>query len=75
MAQNSIIAIAACLVMFTTLGAAITLGNAVSKSAEAVSRNPEAASKILSTSLIFATMSEVTAILAFVIAVMLIGKL
>lgn len=69
------IAIAAAIAMFTAIGAGITLGIASCKASEAVSRNPEASGKILSTSLIFATLAEVTAIFAFVIAVMLIGKL
>jgi F-type H+-transporting ATPase subunit c len=75
MPVSGIIAIAASITMFSAIGAGISLGNASSKAAESVSRNPEAASKILSTSLIFATLSEVTAIFAFVIAVMLVGKI
>lgn len=75
MPLGGIIAIAASLTMMTALGAGISLGNACSKASESVARNPEAASKILSTSLIFATLSEVTAIFAFVIAVMLVGKI
>jgi len=71
---SGLVAIGVGLVMLTALGAGIGLGNAVSKTAESVSRNPEASGKILSTTLIFATMSEVTAIFAFVIAVMLVGK-
>ena len=73
--MSGTIAIAAAITMFTAIGAGISLGIASSKASEGVSRNPEAAGKILSTSLIFATLSEVTAIFAFVIAVMLIGKM
>ena len=69
------IAFAVAISMFTAIGAGITLGLASCKASEAVARNPEASGKILSTSLIFATLSEVTAIFAFVIAVMLIGKM
>ena len=69
------IAFAAAIAMFSAIGAGITLGIASCKASEGVSRHPEAAGKILSTSLIFATLSEVTAIFAFVIAVMLIGKM
>lgn len=75
MPQSGIIAIAASIAMLTAIGAGISLGNASAKAAESVSRNPEAAGKILSTSLIFATLAEVTAIFAFVIAVMLFGKI
>lgn len=73
--MSGMIAIAAAIAMFTAIGAGITLGLASCKASEGVSRNPEAAGKILSTSLIFATLAEVTAIFAFVIAVMLIGKM
>lgn len=73
--MSGTIAIAAALAMFTAIGAGITLGMASCKASEGVSKNPDAAGKILSTSLIFATLSEVTAIFAFVIAVMLIGKM
>lgn len=69
------IAIAAAIAMFTAIGAGISLGLASGKAAEGVSRNPEASGKILSTSLIFATLAEVTAIFGFVIAIMLIGKM
>ena len=75
MPVGGIIAIAASISIFTAIGAGISLGNASSKAAESVARNPEAANKILSTSLIFATLAEVTAIFAFVIAVMLVGKI
>ena len=73
--MSGTIAIAAAIAMFTAIGAGITLGIASCKASEGVSKNPDAAGKILSTSLIFATLSEVTAIFAFVIAVMLIGKM
>jgi F-type H+-transporting ATPase subunit c len=72
---GGLIAIAAGIAMFTAVGAGISLGIASSKASESVARNPEASGKILSTALIFATLAEVTAIFAFVIAVMLIGKI
>jgi len=75
MLDKGLIAIAAAISMFTAAGAGISLGIASGKASEGVSRNPEASGKILSTSLIFATLAEVTAIFAFVIAVMLIGKI
>ena len=73
--MSGMIAIAAAIAMFTAIGAGISLGIASSKASEGVSRNPEAAGKILSTSLIFATLAEVTAIFGFVIAIILIGKM
>jgi F-type H+-transporting ATPase subunit c len=75
MTGNGLIAIAAAISMFTAIGAGIGLGIASGKASEGVSRNPEASGKILSTSLIFATLSEVTAIFAFVVAIILIGKI
>ena len=74
MNSSGLIAISAAFAMFTAIGAAISLGHATSKVAEGVSRNPESASKILSTALVFATLTEVTAIFSFVIAIMLVGK-
>lgn len=73
--MSGMIAIAAAIAMFTAIGAGISLGLASCKASEGVSRNPEAAGKILSTSLIFATLAEVTAIFGFVIAIILIGKM
>ena len=73
--MSGMIAVAAAIAMFTAIGAGISLGIASSKASEGVSRNPEAAGKILSTSLIFATLAEVTAIFGFVIAIILIGKM
>ena len=70
-----LIAIGAGLAMLAALGAGIGLGIASGKAAEGVSRNPETSGKILTTGLIFATLSEFTAILGFVIAIMLMGKM
>lgn len=75
MSQAGLIAIAAAIAMFSAIGAGISLGMASCKASEGVSRNPEASGKILSTSLIFATLAEVTAIFAFVIAFMLVSKI
>lgn len=75
MSASGLIAIGAGIAMLTGFGAGIGLGISSSKVAEGVSRNPEASGKIMSTALIFATLSEVTAIFGFVIAVMLIGKM
>ncbi|MDP4118421.1 MAG: ATP synthase F0 subunit C [Bacillota bacterium] len=73
--MSGIIAIGAGIAMLTGFGAGIGLGIASGKASEAVSRNPEVSGKIMSTGLIFATLSEVTAIFGFVIAIMLIGKM
>jgi len=75
MSDSGLIAIAAAISMFSAFGAGISLGIASGKASEGVSRNPEASGKILATSLIFATLAEVTAIFAFVVAILLIGKI
>lgn len=72
---GGLVAIGAGIAMLTGLGAGIGLGIASSKVAEGVSRNPEASGKIMSSALIFATLSEVTAIFGFVIAFMLMGNI
>jgi ATP synthase, F0 subunit c len=72
---SGLIAIGAGIAMLTGFGAGIGLGIASGKASEGVARNPEASGKIMSTGLIFATLSEVTAIFGFVIAIMLIGKM
>ncbi|MEG0979975.1 MAG: ATP synthase Fo subunit C [Oscillospiraceae bacterium] len=73
--SQGLIAIAAALAMLTGIGAGISLGLASAKASEGVARNPEASGKILSTGLVFATLSEVTAIFGFVIAIILTGKI
>lgn len=75
MSVSGIIAIGAGLAMLTGLGAGIGLGIASGHAMQGVARNPEASGKIMTTGLIFATLSEVTAIFGFVIAIMLIGKM
>lgn len=70
-----LVAIGAGLAMLAALGAGIGLGIASGKASEGVSRNPEASGKIMSTGLIFATLSEVTAIFGFVMAILLMGKM
>jgi F-type H+-transporting ATPase subunit c len=75
MATSGLIAIGAGIAMLAVLGAGIGLGIASAKACESVARNPEASGKILSTGLIFATLSEVTAIFGFVIAIILSGKI
>ena len=75
MSQSGLIAIGAGIAMLAALGAGIGLGIASGKASEGVARNPEASGKIMSTGLIFATLSEVTAIFGFVIAIILTGKM
>ena len=73
--NTGLIAIAAGIAILAAIGAGVMLGFASAKASESVARNPEASGKIMSTGLIFATLSEVTAIFAFVIAILLTGKI
>ncbi len=75
MPASGLIAIGAGIAMLTGLGAGIGLGIASSKVAEGVSRNPEASGKIMTTTLIFTALAEVTAFLGFAIAIILVGKM
>jgi F-type H+-transporting ATPase subunit c len=75
MDASGFVAIGAGIAMLAGLGAGIGLGFASAGASQGVARNPEASGKIMSTGLIFATLSEVTAIFGFVISIMLIGKM
>ncbi len=75
MSASGLIAIGAGIAMLTGLGAGIGLGIASSKVAEGVSRNPEASGKIMTTTLIFTALAEVTAFLGFAVAIILVGKM
>ncbi|MBP1737455.1 MAG: atpE [Oscillospiraceae bacterium] len=72
---SGLYAIGAGLAMMAALGAGIGLGVASGGAMQGVARNPEASGKIMTTGLIFATLSEVTAIFGFVISIMLISKI
>jgi F-type H+-transporting ATPase subunit c len=72
MSVAGFIALAAGIAVFTGVGAGIGIGIATSKAAEAVSRQPEASGKIMSITIIGATLAEATAIYGFVIALILL---
>ena len=69
---NGLIALAASIAVFTGLGAGIGIGIATSKAAEAVSRQPEASGKIMTVTILGATLAEATAIYGFVVALILV---
>ena len=74
MDSNGLIAIATAMAVFTGAASGIAMGLSTSKAVEAVSRQPEAASKINGILIIGLAITESTAIYGFVIALMLLGK-
>lgn len=75
MDSNGLIALAAGIAVFTSVGAGIGMGLATGKIAEAISRQPEASGKIMSAMFIGFGLAESTAIYGFVIAIMLFLRL
>ena len=73
--DNGLIAIAAGIAVFTSLGAGLGMGIATGKIAEAISRQPEASEKIMSAMMLGFGLAESTAIYGFVIAIMLYLKI
>ena len=70
--MGTIIAIGAGIAVLGALGAGIGIGIATGKAAEAISRQPEAASKIQTNLLLGAALAEGTAIFGFVVALLII---
>lgn len=64
--------IAAGIAVLTGLGAGLGIGIATSKAAEAIARQPEAASDINKTLLLGSALAEATAIYGFVVALLLV---
>lgn len=69
---QSMIALAASICALTGMGAGIAISLATGKATESVARQPEAADKILSVTLLGTALSEATAIYAFVVALILL---
>ena len=66
------IVIGAAAAVFTGIGAGISIGMATGKAAEAIARQPEAASQIRSSLLLGCALAEATAIYGFVIGLVII---
>ena len=69
---GSIIAIGAGIALICGLGAGVGIGIATGKAVEAQARQPEMASKIQTTLILGAALSEATAIYGFVIGLLII---
>lgn len=67
-----IVALAASIAVLTGAAAGISIGLATGKAAESVARQPEAASKIQTVTILGAALAEATAIYGFVIALILL---
>lgn len=67
--------LAAAIAVFTGVGAGVGIGIASGKAVEAVSRQPEAASKIQTVLIIGLALAEATAIYGLIIAFMILGKI
>ena len=65
-------AIAAAIAVFTGIGAGIGIGMVFGKAVEGISRQPEAAGKIMSTTLLGGALAESTAIYGFVVALIIL---
>ncbi len=64
--------IGAAIAVFTGVGAGVGIGLATGKAAESVARQPAAADKIMSTTIIGSALAEATAIYGFVIALIML---
>ena len=71
LADGTVNAIGAGLAMFTGVGAGVGIGIATSKAAEATARQPEAESKIRTMLMLGLVFAEMTAILGFVVAIII----
>ena len=68
----STLAIAAAIAVLPAVGAGIGIGIATGKAAEAISRQPEAAGKIRSMTILGAALAEATAIYGFLVALIIL---
>ncbi|WP_139905685.1 ATP synthase F0 subunit C [Clostridium thermarum] len=73
--DRALIAIAAALAALGCIGGAFGTAKVASKAVEGVARQPEASGKITSMLVVGAAFSELTAILCFLVAVILSGKI
>ena len=72
MDSTILVAIGAAIAVFTGIGAGIGIGLATGKAVEAVSRQPEAQSKIMKLLMLGCALAEATAVYGLVIAILII---
>lgn len=72
MDSTILVAIGAAIAVFTGIGAGIGIGLATGKAVEAVSRQPEAESKIMKLLMLGCALAEATAVYGLVIAILII---
>jgi len=72
MSTAGLIAIAASIAVFCGIGAGISIGLATGKATESMARQPEAASRIQTVTILGAALAEATAIYGFVIALIML---
>ena len=72
MDSTVLVAIGAAIAVFTGIGAGIGIGMATGKAVEAVSRQPEAESKIMKLLMLGCALAEATAVYGLVIAILII---
>lgn len=70
--MEAIIAIGAAVAVLTGIGAGVGIGIATGKAAEAIARQPEAASKISKNLILGCALAEATAIYGFIIGILII---
>ena len=72
MDSTVLVAIGAAIAVFTGIGAGIGIGMATGKAVEAVSRQPEAESKIMKLLMLGCALAEATAVYGLVIAILIL---
>ena len=68
----SLLAIGAAIAVFTGIGAGIGIGIATKAAVEAVARQPEVSSKIMTLLILGGALAEATAVYGFIIALLMI---
>ena len=73
--MNQYYALSAGIAVLTGIGTALAQGYVAGKAVESISRQPEASDSILKTMILGQSITEITALYSFVIAIMLVLKI